>query len=352
MTDAPVSPFDFLERTARSAVAGWNRFWFAAVDPATLGLVRILGGAMLLYTHLVWTLDLAAFFGPNSWISPDAARQAHAGSAEMPGDLYGNVSFVWSVFYFADTMEAVWAIHIVALVAFVLLTLGLFTRVAAVFGWVLAVSYVHRTPGALFGLDQVNTMLAFALMVGPSGACYSLDRWLRRRKAAAQAAPLPAFVPSVGANIALRLVQLHMCVIYMYAGFGKLVGEAWWNGTGLWGAVANLEYQSLDATWLAWWPMLGAFMSHVTVYWEIYYPVLIWPRATRPWMLLVAIPLHLGIAMFMGMITFGLAMLIGNLAFVRPETTRAVLGWLFRRSPRLTTVSLPSPASRGGTVHV
>jgi hypothetical protein len=32
------------------------------------------------------------------------------------------------------------------------------------------------------------------------------------------------------------------------------------------------------------------------------------------------------------MITFGLVMLIGNLAFVRPETTRAVLCWLFRRS--------------------
>ena len=49
---------------AREIVAGWNRFWFQPTDPATLGLIRICAGAMLFYTHLVWSLDLTAFFGP------------------------------------------------------------------------------------------------------------------------------------------------------------------------------------------------------------------------------------------------------------------------------------------------
>jgi hypothetical protein len=350
MTDAAPSPFAFLEDSARGAVAAWNRFWFTAVDPATFGLVRVLAGAMLLYTHAVWTLDLAAFLGPESWVSVSAAQEFRRVPADMPGEIYGGTSFVWSVFFFAKTTDAVWAVHIVALIAFALLTIGLWTRVAAILAWVLAVSYVHRTPGALFGLDQINTLLAFALMIGPNGACYSIDSWLRRRKAAATGKTLPAYTPSIGANVAIRLVQLHMCVIYMFAGFGKLVGEAWWNGTGLWGAVANYEYQSLDATWLAWWPVLGALMSHITVYWEIYYPVLIWPRATRPWMLLIAIPLHLGIAVFMGMITFGLAMLIGNLAFVRPQTTRAVVSWLFRRSPRPVPAEAAPMVRRGRAV--
>jgi hypothetical protein len=42
-------------------------------------------------------------------------------------------------------------------------------------------------------------------------------------------------------------------------------------------------------------------------------------------MLAIAIPLHLGIALFMGMITFGLVMLIGNLAFVPPTWVCAIL---------------------------
>lgn len=320
----------FLHDSCRGAAAGWNRFWFAPANPATLGMIRVLAGAMLLYTHLVWTIDLEAFFGPHGWVTP-AANELFNRPPNIPevidDDPFRGRSFVWSIFYFASEPAQIWAVHIAALATFALLTVGLWTRVVAVLAWVFAVSYVQRAQGALFGLDQINTMLAMYLMVGPSGACYSLDAWLARRKNAAA----PAFPPSTSANIAIRLIQLHMCVIYMFAGIGKFVGASWWNGTGLWGGVANLEYQSLDATWLAWWPHLTAFLSHLTVYWEVYYPVLIWPRALRPWMLIIAIPLHLGIALFMGMITFGLVMLIGNLAFVSPAAVQAAVSWLFRR---------------------
>ncbi|MEX2187705.1 MAG: HTTM domain-containing protein [Pirellulales bacterium] len=331
----------FFRDSCREAVEGWNRFWFTPANPATLGMIRIFAGAMLLYTHLVWTIDLQAFFGPHSWISP-AVNATQLSLPDVPEvrelDLYGGRSFVWSIFDIAKQPSQIWAVHIVALVTFALLTVGLWTRVVAVLAWVFAVSYVQRAQGALFGLDQINTMLAMYLMVGSSGACYSLDSWLTRRKNPAA----PAFEPSTSANIAIRLIQLHMCVIYMFAGIGKFVGASWWNGTGLWGGVANLEYQSLDATWLAFWPHLSAFLSHLTVYWEAYYCVLIWPRALRPWMLLIAVPLHLGIAVFMGMITFGLIMLVGNLAFVSPDAVRATVSWLFRRTPRSAAADPPS----------
>jgi hypothetical protein len=42
-------------------------------------------------------------------------------------------------------------------------------------------------------------------------------------------------------------------------------------------------------------------------------------------MVAMAIPLHLGIAIFLGMMTFGLAMIIANLAFVSPWVVRAAL---------------------------
>ncbi len=62
----------YFRELTRGAVSGWNRFWFSPADPATLGLVRILAGAMLFYTHLVWTLDLAGFFGSgHPWLSTD-----------------------------------------------------------------------------------------------------------------------------------------------------------------------------------------------------------------------------------------------------------------------------------------
>jgi hypothetical protein len=46
------------------------------------------------------------------------------------------------------------------------------------------------------------------------------------------------------------------------------------------------------------------------------------------------------------MITFGLAMLIGNLAFVSPQLVRHVVAWL-TRSPTLPVTEL-SPETSGG----
>ena len=64
------------------------------------------------------------------------------------------------------------------------------------------------------------------------------------------------------------------------------------------------------------------FLTHATVYWELIYCALVWPRLTRPWVLLMAVLVHGGIVVAYGMPTFGLVMLIGNLAFISPETVR------------------------------
>ena len=116
-----------------------------------------------------------------------------------------------------------------------------------------------------------------------------------------------------------------MCVIYLFAGMSKLTGMAWWDGTAMWMAFGNMEYQSLDMTWMADWPRVINLLTHVTIFWETFYVALIWPRLTRPVMLALAMPLHMGIAVCLGMMTFGLIMLVGNMAFVPPWVIRAVV---------------------------
>ena len=148
---------------------------------------------------------------------------------------------------------------------------------------------------------------------------YSLDRWLATRKLDRPADPQP----SVAANIAVRLIQLHMCVIYLFGGIGKMRGELWWDGSACWFAIANYEYQSFDLTWLVRYPFLIAFATHITVFWETFYPFLVWSRRTRPIALALAVMVHGGIALFLGMPTFGIAMIIGNLAFLLPKPSAA-----------------------------
>ncbi|MES1213298.1 MAG: HTTM domain-containing protein [Singulisphaera sp.] len=300
---------NYLRDLAAWLIDGWNRFWFTPSDPATLSLIRILAGGMLFYTHLVWSIGLEDFFLPSGWISPEAA------SSSQP-----NV-FAWSYFWWINSPNVLWSVHIAALVAFFLLMIGLYSRVAAVASFVAAVSYVNRVPGAQFGLDQINVMLATYLMLGPCGQRYSVDSLLAEHNAGSSS----DVVPSISANLAIRLIQVHMCVIYFFAGQSKLIGVTWWRGDAFWGAVANLEYQSWDLTWLANWPILVAVLTTITVFWELFFCALVWVPKLRPLILAMAIPLHMGIALGMGMITFGLIMLVGCLSFVPPQFVRSLL---------------------------
>jgi hypothetical protein len=307
----------------------WNEFWFRPVSPSTLSAIRVLAGTMLLYTHLVWSLDLNAFFGPNGWLPAELMHDVHqAGNdPDGPGPLTGAKRMIWTHFDFVQTPKLMWAVHVVALSIFFCLTIGFFSRIMAVLAYLLAVSYANRvTPGAYFGLDKINCMLAMYLMLGPCGARYSVDRLWRLRRGAP-----PEVAPSASANAAIRLIQLHMCVIYLFSALGKLQGRSWWSGDAVWYSVATLEYQSLDMTWLWHHQYLVNFLTHVTVFFELSYAALIWPRLTRPWMLLLAVLLHGGIAVALGMPTFGLVMLIGNLAFVSPKTVRKVFDPIARR---------------------
>ena len=310
---------DYFRELCQSSVRGWNRFWFTPTDTATLGMIRLLAGSMIFYTHLVWAIDLLGFAGPEARISAEYAREFHRGSV-----------FAWSYLNWIESPALLWAVHVLALIVLAMFAAGLFTRITSVLAFIITISFINRLPFALFGLDQLNGLLAFYLMIGPSGAAYSLDnvfarrgwlnflpQWLRGTSG--------TIAPSVTANLSIRLIQIHMCIIYLFAGTGKLQGATWWDGTAMWLSFANYEYQSLDMTWLANYPYLLDFLTHLTIVWECSYIALVWPRLTRPLVIALAIPLHLGIAFCMGMITFGLIMLIGNLAFVSPALVRMVV---------------------------
>ena len=322
---------------SREAWDAWNHFWFTPAQPHTLALIRILGGGMLFYTHLAWTLQLGDFLGPDSWVSREVSRNLHQ-------DTYA-LSYWWLV----DSPAAVWTLHLAALVVFAMLTVGLYTRVVAVLAWLMAVAYCHRLVGAMFGLDTTNTMIAMYLMLGPAGAVWSVDQWRAKRRAEAAGKKAPDVQPSVATNVAIRLLQLHLCIVYLFGGIGKMRGELWWDGSALWYALANYEYPSLPMTWMIHAPWLIALLSAVTLFWETFYCFLVWPRLTRPIALGLAVVIHGGIAAFLGMITFGLAMIFANLAFISPETTKAVVEWLTGRSQKPAAGSettSPTKASR------
>jgi len=283
----------------------WNCFWFTPADPLPLALVRICAGALLTWASLVWFLDAEAFFGIDGWQRPENVWRMN----DQP--------WQWSWYFLARSAGTVKLLAGITLAAAAMLTLGIATPLAAIVALVGFISGVNRSPLNVFGFDDTLGMLLIAVVVGPAGAVLSVDRLLAPDPAAAR--------PSVRANLAIRLIQVHLCVIYLFSGCGKLLGASWWEGTALWGAAANVQYRTLDLTWLASHPLLVNALTLGTLWWEISYAALVWPRLTRRLFLAVAIPVHLGIGLAMGMMEFGLAMLVANLAFVPAAALRQLL---------------------------
>tara|TARA_R110002072_G_scaffold303142_1_gene495860 strand:- start:142315 stop:143373 length:1059 start_codon:yes stop_codon:yes gene_type:complete len=305
---------------ADATMAGWNRFWFSAADPAPLAGIRIAIGMLLVYSHAVWALNSDDFFGANAWLNSDAVSAIQA-----DGNL---LSALW----WADGSPTLIAVaHGVAILNALLLTFGLWSRVAAPVAFLLTASFANRNPAALYGFDQVLGFVTLYLCVNPGHGWLSVDYWRefrRRQKYAGRQSVATSLIvvaqPSVSANIATRLIQLHLCLIYLVAGLAKLKGAAWWSGVAFWGTIGNLEYQTLDITWLVDWPIIVSLLTMSALAWEISYTALIWNRWTRPLVLAFAVAIHAGIAVCFGMMTFGLSMIVANVAFVSPALIRSL----------------------------
>ena len=304
-TTDPATQQTFVQPTfAQQWRDAWNDFWFRPGAPETLAVIRILTGLMVFYSHAVWTLEFSGFVGGK--LLPIAYRT----------NLYRNsseASFAWS--HFDWLPESLWMpLHIVGLLVVVCFIVGWQTRVVAWLTAALVISYANRATGALFGLDQILAFLTLYLAVSHCGRAFSVDRWMEARRdeghISTKLNPLN--------TIATRLIQIHLCVVYLFAGLGKCQGDTWWNGEAIWGALASYEYQTVDMTFMADQMPLVAVITLLTLAWEISYAALIWPKLTRPIMLALAIPMHLGIGICMGMMTFGLVMLIANIAFISP----------------------------------
>lgn len=276
----------------------WNQFWFQPESPNTLGLMRIFVGLIVLYTHVTWGLQFSTFLGVNGLLPLEYRA------------LLFDSPFAWSHFDWFTSNQSLIVIHVLGLITITMFTLGIWTNWTSILTTLLIISYANRGTGANFGLDQISSFLCIYLAIGNCGGAYSVDDWLAKRRGAGEGRP------STRNRIAIRLIQVHMCVVYLFAAIGKLQGTTWLNGEAVWGALASYEYQSIDMSWISNHMGLVAILTLGALAWECAYPALIWFKLTRPIMLFFAIPIHLGIGICMGMLSFGLIMLAGNLAFV------------------------------------
>jgi hypothetical protein len=327
---------------AARPLSGWTKFWFTPADPLGLHVVRLLTGLLLLAWLLPLAGDVDSLFGLHGWFD----RQAYAETARLPNGPPKPVS--WSLLYLCGANPA--ALHVAfwaSVGVLVLYTLGVGTRLTGVLVWLIVVSFTAN-PAFDDEADPLLLLLTFYVMIGylllevrngrllGSWRTFPLG-WSGRVR---QAVP----GPSLGANLALRLIQVHLAVIVVTSGLHKLQFGDWWAGVAYWftlhppleTTIAGVQAEARSSPNSLY--LLNA-AAYLTLFWQIGFPLFAWRRGW--WRVLLlggAVVGWIGTAVMYRMPLFGPAVLIGCLAYVSPEGWRTLgarlggIATLLRRS--------------------
>jgi CubicO group peptidase (beta-lactamase class C family) len=263
------------------------------------------GLPLLLLLHLVWVSnDLLSLHGSRGiipWELTDLLRDPWVpglptlAKAFLPLGLSEHTAITLLLSVYAGTLLS--------------LALGIHARLSAFLAWGLHLSLVTSAFASYYGVDRIANSFLFYLFVFPSGRAW---RFAARRTSPPREEAIP-----VGC---LRVMQVHLCVIYLAAGLGKAMGNQWWSGEAIWQTVSQPVFSTFDLGWLArhsWIPMFAGWGTLVV---ELGYPFLIWPRRTRKVWCMATIGLHLGTCLFMGLVFFSSVMiLLTSCLFLIPE---------------------------------
>jgi hypothetical protein len=303
-------------RVRDRVVEPWERFWFEPVETSTFALFRIAFAVLM----LGWTLSLApglyAFFS-NDGVLPE--------QPSYPDDAR------WGLLGVFESDIAVTAVYFLLFIASIALLFGFRTRLAALVVFVCLLSFTRRNPYVLNSGDQLLQVLAFVLVLMPSGVSLSADRMLKRGEAFWEFPTRPIWP--------LRLMQVQVSILYIAAVWSKVRGSTWNDGTAVSYAlriddIARFPVPDFVTDSL----LIVNLLTFGTLAIELALGVLVWNRVLRPWVLLAGISLHLGIEYAVRVGFFSLGILVAYIAFLPPQTASALIlsardrigGWSLR----------------------
>ena len=323
-------------------------FWVKPIRAEPLALFRILLGLTILgsqLTGILLSMDLTC--GPeglrpiqvsDKWIEDQGRTLLLRGPVSLPllgkwlpkelVEKYPRLGN-WLENWLPAPAQAAWAewgeqlsshylLFWIYLGALVFLTLGFRSRFMALIAALLAATFHHRLPELMNGGDALFRNGLYYLILAPSGATWSLDHLIRRRRAVARGEPI-SDEPVLIEPWSVRLMQLQLCFVYLFTGLVKL-GEDYFNGVAI--------YWVLNDTAVSRWPygvvpiplFICRLMTWGTLAFELTFIVLIWIKPLRRWLILAGLGLHLGILVTMEIGWFSQVTMCWYALFVSGET--------------------------------
>jgi hypothetical protein len=237
-------------------------------------------------------------------------------------------------------LQAVWAGTVAAAALF---TLGLFTRVAAVVTYIGLVSFYNRNPWLMNAGDHLVVILVFLCIVAPAGLRFSVDAWIRNRRAR-RLGRAPAPTPVYG----LAIIRLLVCFVYLSSFVHKMSNASWRRGEAVTRILDSTRFASGMVDFDSF-PIFERLATWGTLLVEGIFLLALMKR-WRPWILLAGIGLHISIELFMKIPMFTAVMLVGYIALLDDGEVRWLLRPLLGRfvdPPALAVSAAVSPSTPG-----
>lgn len=272
-----------------------SNFFTAPLSPKPLGIFRILIAGFALLQAALWYPDWHAFFGQEGWIQWEISEALNESWRLHMADVFSLFEQVG--LSTNQTVEIIFWLYVGSTIG---LLVGWYTRIWAILSWGIHYILLSTITTFVYGVDIFLHISMFYLMIMPAGKALSLD--VRQGRVAS--------TPSWGVTLSIRVLQIHMCLAYLSAGFEKMLAVDWWNGNVLWRSLVQPEFRQFDLTFLADYPLIAMVLSWFTMIFETFYFIGMYIPKVRVIWLAGMIGLHLGIGMFLGLWLFGLIMIV------------------------------------------
>ncbi|MER6769197.1 HTTM domain-containing protein [Streptomyces bacillaris] len=377
----PGPPQDRIGAAGVALARGLQRITASALGPYQSAVIRIGFAATYLFFLLREVPHRHELYGPDSPWHWDLARQLTAGN-----EAFSVLLWTDNVLWF----EAVYALTVLSAAA---LLLGWRTRTMSVLFMVGVLSVQNRSVFMGDGGDNVIHLMAIYLVLTRCAQVWSLDARRAARKAERAAAGLPPRRDVVGPvlwallgpvlivatvmdglggtwwlrvllwllwlsaaawwdvnrhaprgqlrslldvlanlvhNATLVVIMIEVCLIYATAGWYKIQGSRWQDGTAL--------YYPLKLDYFTPWPALSdvlassglvvMVLTYATVIVQVAFPFTLFNRRLKNVLLVIMIGEHAGIALLLGLPFFSMAMIAADAVFL----PTVFLLWLGRRA--------------------
>jgi hypothetical protein len=251
---------------------------------------------------------------------------------------------VFDLYRFLPNPIAIKCFFIVSVVVALLFLLGLGLPWMAPVFFVTLISNTDRLMLDTDGGRELLVLMAFLLCFTDSGRYLSISSARRRR-----ARGITGYARAIVHQCAYFLMKWQVCMVYVWAVFYKLGGAQWRDGTALAYTLQANHFMIIPhaAELISRNSIAVALATYGTLAFQMAFPFLMWNHRAKPVIVGVAVTLHTGIAIFLGLISFSATMIACDIAILSDRQllsfSRLCIRLLRSMAPRTSHFLNPNP---------